>query len=172
MEIRDDQIAPLAGKRQLKNVRGGGFAVDNLEFREPGVDCEMCHGPSETHVIEMNLGERYPKPPLSPPVNFHELGAGDSVRICAQCHMQSAIREPAAGGELNYALSGSFAPENRSIPFGEFARKGFYKDGRYLDTIECQLPDDSHVLEVNRGSYSVDGHTVTIAVNCPFKPGR
>jgi len=46
----------------------------------------------------------------------------------------------------------------------------FYKDGRYLDTIECQLPDDSHVLEVNRGTYSVDGHAVTIAVkesSCP-----
>ena len=127
-------VCAVCHTSQLKNVRGGGFAADNVEFREPGVDCEMCHGPSETHVIEMNLGERYPKPPLSPPVNFHELGAGDSVRICAQCHMQSAIREPAAGGELNYALSGSFAPENRSIPFGEFTRKGFYKDGRFRQT--------------------------------------
>jgi len=47
----------------------------------------------------------------------------------------------------------------------------FYKDGRYLDTIECQLPDDSHVVEINRGNYSVDGHTVLIAVkesSCPM----
>ena len=127
-------VCAVCHTSQLKNVRGGGFAGDNVEFREPGVDCEMCHGPSEAHVIEMSLGERYPKPPLSPPINFYEVSARDSVRICAQCHMQSAVREPGPGVELNYAHSGFFAPENRSIPFGEFTRKGFYKDGRFRQT--------------------------------------
>jgi predicted CXXCH cytochrome family protein len=127
-------VCAVCHTSQLKNIRGGGFTVDDVEFREPGIDCEMCHGPSETHAVEMSLGERYPKPALAPPVNFYEVGTRDSVRICAQCHMQSAVRTPGSGGELNYVRFGWFAPENPSIPFGEFSRKGFYKDGRFRQT--------------------------------------
>jgi len=127
-------VCAVCHTSQLRNVSGGGFDVDNVEFREPGIDCEMCHGPSETHVVETNLAQLDPKPALSPPVNFHGLSTRDSVRICAQCHMQSAIRSAGSGGELNYSRFGSFALENPSIPFGEFSRKGFYKDGRFRQT--------------------------------------
>jgi predicted CXXCH cytochrome family protein len=48
--------------------------------------------------------------------------------------MQSAIRTPGAGGELNYSRAGEFFPNNPSIPFGEFSRIGFYKDGRFRQT--------------------------------------
>ena len=40
----------------------------------------------------------------------------------------------------------------------------FYADGRYLDTITCQLADKSHVAQLKEGTYSVDGHTLTIAI--------
>jgi predicted CXXCH cytochrome family protein len=119
---------------QLRNVKGGGFDVQNVEFREPGIDCEMCHGPSAQHVVEMTANEPFPKQPLDPPVNFHDVGNRDFVRICAQCHMQSAIRTPGSTGELNYSRSGEFFVRNPSIPFGEFSRIGFYKDGRFRQT--------------------------------------
>ena len=79
---------------QLRNVKGGGFEPDNLEFRETGINCEMCHGPSARHVASMNTGEEYKKGPLDPPVDFKKINNRDFVSVCAQCHMQSAIRTP------------------------------------------------------------------------------
>jgi predicted CXXCH cytochrome family protein len=127
-------ICAVCHTSQLRNVKGGGFDVANVEFREPGIDCEMCHGPSAQHVAELTANEPYPKEPLDPPVNFRDLGNRDFVRICGQCHMQSAIRTPGPSGELNYSRSGGFYIRNPSIPFGEFSRIGFYKDGRFRQT--------------------------------------
>jgi predicted CXXCH cytochrome family protein len=127
-------ICAVCHTSQLRNVKGGGFEVNNVEFKEPGIDCEMCHGPSAQHVVEMTMNEPYPKPALDPPVNFDEIGNRDFVRICSQCHMQSAMRTPDTRGELNYASVGNFFPTNLSIPFGEFSRIGFYKDGRFRQT--------------------------------------
>src|SRR6202046_2602746 len=127
-------VCAVCHTSQLRNVKGGGFDVNHVEFKEPGVDCEMCHGPSLQHVIEMTTSELYPKAPQDPPVNFHDLGNRDFNRICAQCHMQSAIRAPGSSGELNYSSAGEFFPRNLSIPFGEFSRMGFYKDGRFRQT--------------------------------------
>jgi predicted CXXCH cytochrome family protein len=127
-------ICAVCHTSQLRNVKGGGFDAQNIEFREPGIDCEMCHGPSAQHVAEMTANEPFPKQPLDPPVNFHDLDNRDFVRICSQCHMQSALRTPASGGELNYSRSGQFFVTNPSIPFGEFSRLGFYKDGRFRQT--------------------------------------
>jgi predicted CXXCH cytochrome family protein len=56
------------------------------------------------------------------------------VAICAQCHEQSAIRNPGPAGELNYSSSGDFFGNHVNVPFGEFSRKGFYKDGRFRQT--------------------------------------
>jgi len=128
-------ICAVCHTSQLRNTAGRGFDVtSNVVFREPGIDCEMCHGPSAQHVMEMTLNEPYPKRPIDPPVNFHEIGNRDFVRICSQCHMQSAIRTLGAGGELNYSRAAEFFPNNLNIPFGEFSRIGFYKDGRFRQT--------------------------------------
>ena len=127
-------ICAVCHTSQLRNVKGDGFDVTNVEFREPGIDCEMCHGPSAQHVAELTANEPYPKEPLDPPVNFRDLGNRDFVRICGQCHMQSAIRSPGPSGELNYSRSDGFYIRNPSIPFGEFSRIGFYKDGRFRQT--------------------------------------
>ena len=128
-------VCAVCHTSQLRNVKGGGFDVNNVEFKEPGVDCEMCHGPSAQHVMEMTTSEEpYPKRAIESPVNFHDLGNRDFIRICAQCHMQSAIRAPGPSGELNYARSDEFFQNSLSIPFGEFSRIGFYKDGRFRQT--------------------------------------
>jgi predicted CXXCH cytochrome family protein len=127
-------ICAVCHTSQLSNVKGGGFDVNNVEYREPGIDCEMCHGPSAQHVADMTANEPYPKRAIEPPVNFHDLGNRDFIRICSQCHMQSAIRTPGPHGELNYSRSGEFFLNNPGIPFGEFSRIGFYKDGRFRQT--------------------------------------
>ena len=127
-------ICAVCHTSQLRNVKGGSFDITNVEFREPGIGCEMCHGPSAQHVAELTANEPYPKEPLDPPVNFRDLGSRDFVGICGQCHMQSAIRTPGPSGELNYSRSDGFYIRNPSIPFGEFSRIGFYKDGRFRQT--------------------------------------
>lgn len=120
---------------QLRNTKGGGFELDGLEFREGGIDCEMCHGPSARHVATIMKGELYVKPPLDPPVDFSKISAQEFNSICAQCHLQSAVRKPGAHGELNYYReNGVFFQRSKSRPYGEFSRKGFYKDGRFRQT--------------------------------------
>ena len=127
-------ICAVCHTSQLRNVQGGGFDVNHLEFKEPGIDCEMCHGPSADHVAETTLGDFYPKSPESPPVNFDEIDNRKFAAICAQCHMQSAIRSVGPAGELNYVAHGDFFGNPARQPFGEFSRKGFYKDGRFRQT--------------------------------------
>jgi predicted CXXCH cytochrome family protein len=127
-------ICAVCHTSQLKNVKGVGFDVNHLEFKEPGINCEMCHGPSADHVLETTVSDYQPKPPDVPPVNFHGIDNRKSVAICAQCHMQSAIRKPGTSGELNYFSDGYFFGDMVRQPFGEFSRKGFYKDGRFRQT--------------------------------------
>jgi predicted CXXCH cytochrome family protein len=127
-------ICAVCHTSQLRNVKGGGFEVNSLEFKEPGIDCEMCHGPSAEHVIETSTGEYHAKPPLDPPVNFHKITSKQFTAICAQCHMQSAIRVPGPNGELNYSTTEKFFGDHMRVPFGEFSRKGFFKDGRFRQT--------------------------------------
>lgn len=127
-------ICAVCHTSQLKNVKGVGFDVKNLEFQEPGINCEMCHGPSAEHVLETTADEYQPKSPETPPINFHGIDNRQFVAICGQCHMQSAIRRPGASGELNYPSGRSFFSNMLRQPFGEFSRKGFYKDGRFRQT--------------------------------------
>jgi predicted CXXCH cytochrome family protein len=127
-------VCAVCHTSQLSNVTGGGFATTNVQFREPGIDCEMCHGPSAQHVVEMTLDPSYLQEAENLPVNFTDLNNRHFVRICAQCHMQSALRKPGPGGTLNFSVSGDFFSQDLSIPFGEFTRLGFYKDGRFRQT--------------------------------------
>ena len=120
---------------QLRNVKGGGFEPDNLEFREPGINCEMCHGPSGRHVASMVAGESYEKKPLDPPVDFRKISGRESVAICAQCHMQSALREGGPNGELNFSgQADAFYVRFKSRPYAEFSFNARYKDGRFKET--------------------------------------
>jgi predicted CXXCH cytochrome family protein len=127
-------VCAVCHTSQLRNVKGAGFDVKDLVFKESGIDCEMCHGPSGEHVLETSTGEYHPKAPLDPPVNFSKITSNQFAAICAQCHMQSAIREPGPNGELNYSSTGNFFVRRARGPFGEFSRKGFFKDGRFRQT--------------------------------------
>ena len=103
--------------------------LNHSTFLEPGINCEMCHGPSAAHVAGRQAGQTDNKRPLDPPVDFPRIGNRDAVRICAQCHMQSAIRE-----HSNDATRGEFFPNYLQRPYQEFLRKAFYKDGRFRET--------------------------------------
>lgn len=106
-----------------------------LLFREPGVNCEMCHGPSARHVALMTAGRHDAKAAAEPPVDFARLDNRQFVAICAQCHMQSAVRKPGLTGEWNYSESGgAFPVRYTSRPFVDFSHRAFYKDGRFRET--------------------------------------
>ncbi len=116
---------------QLRNTLGGGMALDHVVFREPGIDCEMCHGPSAGHVEAMTTGKFYAKQPVDPPVDFRRVTNRQFVAICAQCHMQSNVHQGDAQGELNYSSHGTFYLKNAALPLGEFTRGAFFRDGRF-----------------------------------------
>jgi predicted CXXCH cytochrome family protein len=116
---------------QLRNTLGGGLALDHVVFREPGIGCEMCHGPSAGHVEAMTTGKFHAKQPLDPPVDFRRVTNREFVSICAQCHMQSNVHQGNAQGELNYSSSGTFFLKSAALPLGEFTRGAFFRDGRF-----------------------------------------
>ncbi len=48
---------------QLRNTGVGAGDSDQLVFREPGIDCEMCHGPAGKHVDAMHAGKNVHQEP-------------------------------------------------------------------------------------------------------------
>ena len=115
---------------------GGVMEAKDSSFREGGINCEMCHGPSADHVAAMRAGRVAPKDPADPPVDFSRISATEYVAICAQCHMQTGLRDPEASGALNYSeTGGTFYRQLLSRPYVDYPRRGFYKDGRFRETV-------------------------------------
>ena len=105
------------------------------EFLEGGIDCEMCHGPGENHIRAINSGAKAGNAKGYGVQDFRRTTARDFVAICSQCHAQSAVRQPGPLGEVNYPAAGAaFPPKYVSRPYGELARRAFYKDGRFRET--------------------------------------
>ncbi|MBI3471207.1 MAG: hypothetical protein HY013_07610 [Candidatus Solibacter usitatus] len=118
---------------QLGADKPGGFEPQDLVFREAGVNCEMCHGPSAAHAAAMRAGQPGAKTPAAAPVDFQRIGNRQFVAICGQCHMQSAMRDPGALAN-DVDASGAFFPRYLARPFTEFSQRAFYKDGRFRET--------------------------------------
>ncbi len=108
---------------------------DRITFREAGINCEMCHGPSLEHQRAMRQGKALGGGPGSPPLRFGSLDHQSYVRVCAQCHMQSSIVQTGPRGEINYSgRQESFLEERTQRPYEEFSRTAFYGDGRFRET--------------------------------------
>ncbi len=119
-------------------LRAGMNAEDPLQhalFKEPGVNCEMCHGPSAWHVRQMKSGHPSTESGTEPPVDFRRIGNREGVRICAQCHRQTAVREIGIDREMNYsAETANFVPHAWSRPYDSFSKRALYKDGRFRES--------------------------------------
>jgi hypothetical protein len=112
------------------------YQAKAASFREGGINCEMCHGPSASHVTAMSDGSAYHKDPAEAPVDFKRISATEYVAICSQCHMQSGQRNPEPAGAMNYSESGDkFYRILSSRPLVDYSRKAFYKDGRFQETV-------------------------------------
>jgi predicted CXXCH cytochrome family protein len=118
-----------------EHFEAGVIRARTASFREAGINCEMCHGPSAAHVAAMSAGRMYQKDPADAPVDFKRISAPEYVAICSQCHMQSGQHEPEPGGAMNYSESGEkFYRILSSTPLVDYPRKVFYKDGRFRET--------------------------------------
>jgi predicted CXXCH cytochrome family protein len=119
------QNCAICHTSQLKvNAATNSDAIEHAVYLQPGIDCEMCHGPSAWHSQD----------PTQLPFDFHKASNRDAVRVCAQCHRQSSVREIGEGGEMNYSTKGNFIPATWLRPYDAFSRKAFYKDGRFRET--------------------------------------
>lgn len=113
---------------------GGAVQPAAATFREPGINCEMCHGPSLDHVDRLKRGLTSPSPAALTPISFRRLSAKRYVAVCAQCHAQSAVHDAQPGGAVNYSETGEpFRTYSFELP-SAFSRKAFYRDGRYRAT--------------------------------------
>ena len=83
---------------QLRLTRPGDATLEHAAFTEPGINCEMCHGASASHVAEMRSGKTLPHPAPEPPFRFASLDPVDATLICGQCHRQSALRNLGVAG--------------------------------------------------------------------------
>jgi predicted CXXCH cytochrome family protein len=122
---------------QLRYDGAAGSPI-TAQFREGGIDCEMCHGPSQAHVDAMR-GSSHAEPraisAAQPPVDFGKISAEQSVAICEQCHMQSLAHDPEAGGAVNYSQAAApFYRAHSTHLLSDYSRKVFYADGRFRAT--------------------------------------
>jgi predicted CXXCH cytochrome family protein len=129
------QNCAICHTSQLRAASGAAGPLEHAEFREPGIDCEMCHGPAAWHVKRMRAGELDKTELLEPPVDFRKIDQRSGVQVCAQCHRQSSIREIGDKQEMNYSsTTGAYVPSSWSRPYDAFSRRGFFKDGRFRET--------------------------------------
>ena len=106
---------------------------DAIAFREGGINCEMCHGPSRDHIERIKSGVAG-RATYDTPVSFRRLPAPQYVAVCSQCHAQSAVHNADERGHVNYSEQ---VPFYRTYPMhlpSNFSRKAFYRDGRYRAT--------------------------------------
>jgi predicted CXXCH cytochrome family protein len=118
---------------QLKFSEGIHRAASGT-FREEGINCEMCHGPSQEHIVRIRSGDT--SPPSNPdlPLRFSRLPADTYLAVCAQCHAQSAIHDADAAGNANYSDQMPFFRAYPTHLPSNFSRKAFFRDGRHRAT--------------------------------------
>ena len=122
------------------STRKGRMHPSDFVYRETGINCEMCHGPSGDHVTAMEVGRTELTAAAEPPIRFGKINHLDYVTICAQCHMQSNGVDIGTGGEVNFTGdSRSFFRSYKSRPYPEFSRKALYGDGRFRDGDESRF---------------------------------
>lgn len=113
------------------------FQRESATFREPGINCEMCHGPSLEHAERMKgiKGSRGDRSAAEPPFSFKRVAPSQYVAVCAQCHAQSAVHDVQSTGAVNYSEGSRpfYRAYSTHLP-SNFSRKAFYRDGRYRAT--------------------------------------
>jgi hypothetical protein len=119
---------------QLRLMRLDDETMQKAAFREPGINCEMCHGPSASHVEAMHSGERRVTGDSGPPFRFSRLDHREATLICGQCHRQSAQRNLGSNGEMNFTAVSPYYLRLEDQPYSELGNRAFYKDGRFRET--------------------------------------
>ncbi len=119
---------------QLGLMRLDDETLERAAFREPGVNCEMCHGPAARHVAAMRTGNLKLVDSADPPFRFSRLDHVEATLICGQCHRQSGMRNLGSNGEMNYTTEKPYFSRLLSQPYVEFGTRAFFKDGRFRET--------------------------------------
>ena len=93
-------------------------------WREPGINCETCHGPAGTHVrLYTEAKEKNGTPPELGLISFKQMTPVQRSDACASCHAKLA------------AISPGFRPGERYFDhfyLAAFESADFYPDGRDL----------------------------------------
>jgi len=119
---------------QLQLTVRNDSSMERATFEEPGVNCEMCHGPSARHAQQMKADQGASRARSGPPFRFASLDHVEATLICGQCHRQSAMRALGPAGEMNYSPERPFFARLTSALSADLNPRAVYKDGRYRET--------------------------------------
>lgn len=98
----------------------------------PGIHCERCHGPGETHIKNRNNDEN--KTLISKEIRkLSGLSASESIAVCGECHRMPVQFSPAP--EKDDPLSIRFQP------IGLMASKCYLK-GQQISCVSCHSPHE------------------------------
>ena len=111
---------------QLRLARLDDQTMQKAAFREPGINCEMCHGPSALHAASPGARRRR--------CDSRAWIMLEATLVCGQCHRQSALRNLGSNGEMNYSHEPPYYERLLSQPLAEFGARAFYRDGRFRET--------------------------------------
>ncbi|MBM3790379.1 MAG: tetratricopeptide repeat protein [Acidobacteria bacterium] len=132
----------------------------NTTFTEPGINCEMCHGPGSIHVERM---EKNPKDPFLATVNAMRLPKEERMVDCLQCHARRImVKKGFQVGQNFYDYYQlrlvDLAPQPRSgSPIWVDRARRFANECLLLWESQCFLKGDATCVSCH------DAHQVTIS---------
>jgi hypothetical protein len=156
----------LPGCIECHSGRSEAVFEGNGRFRDPpfaelAIGCENCHGPGESHVVEMQLS---PEAGGGSVVNPAKLSSWLADNICMSCHQTGDARVPQAGKQYRDFRPGTALDDTLSIFLVPFGPGSTPKD----DLLEHYLS-----MRLSRCYRSSDGRLGCTSCHDPHvQPGR
>ncbi|MDT8401568.1 MAG: ammonia-forming cytochrome c nitrite reductase subunit c552 [Bacteroidales bacterium] len=122
----------------------------NTTWREPGINCETCHGPSYEHIVECIKAGEEKLPDDLKIVQTSVYTPAQHNAACGSCHAKARV------------IAGSFEPGGRFYDYFDLVtieNPDFYADGRDLGENYTMTTWEMNTCAERSGMHCVSCHT-------------